>query len=184
MERSDIELMLAAQKGDLGAFQELTRRYREPLRRFFAALLLESSQADDCVQETFLRLWLLRQAYQPTGKFSTYLFQIGKHHLLNHKRKLRQDAICSPVEAAQHVAMPEQMQPESIVLRQDRQAQLQQAIYKLPLHLREVVEMRHTKQYAYAEIARHLQIPVGTVKSRLSEAIRRLKQQLSEGENL
>ena len=182
MERSDIELMLCAQKGDLSAFQELTRRYREPLRRFFAALLLDSSQADDCVQETFLRLWLLRQAYQPTGKFSTYLFQIGKHHLLNHKRKLRQDAQCLPVEQAQNVAMPEQTQPEWIVLQIASEARMRQAIGKLPLHLREVVEIRHTKQYTYAEIAQKLQVPVGTVKSRLSEAIRRLRQALSEGE--
>ena len=182
MERSDIELMLRAQQGDMGAFQELTLRYREPLRRFFAALLLDSSQADDCVQETFLRLWLLRQAYQPTGKFSAYLFQIGKHHLLNHRRKLRQDALCSPVEAAQHIATPEQSQPEWIVFRQDRQARLRQAMGSLPPRLREVVEMRHTKQYTYAEIALQLQIPLGTVKSRLSEAVRRLRQTLSEGE--
>lgn len=160
----------------------MTLRYREPLRRFFAALLLDSSQADDCIQETFLRLWLLRHTYQATGKFSAYLFQIGKHHLLNHKRKLRQDAPCLPVEEAQHVAMPEQMQPEWIVFRQDRQARLRQAIGNLPPQLRKVVELRHIKQYTYAEIAHLLQIPIGTVKSRLSEAIRRLRQTLSEGE--
>ncbi len=59
---------------------------------------------------------------------------------------------------------------------------MRQAIGKLPLHLREVVELRHTKQYTYAEIAQKLQVPVGTVKSRLSEATRRLRQAFSEGE--
>ena len=48
-----------------------------------------SSQADDFVQETFLRLWLARSRYEPTGKFSTYLFQIGKHYWLNQRKKLR-----------------------------------------------------------------------------------------------
>jgi RNA polymerase sigma-70 factor, ECF subfamily len=178
MERSDIELMLCAQKGNLSAFQELTRRYREPLRRFFASLLLDQAQADDCVQETFLRLWLLRREYQPTGKFSTYLFQIGKHHLLNQKRKLRAQANDLPVETAHEIAAPEQEQPEFLVLRQDKQARVRQAIERLPSHLREVVERSYMRQHTYAEIACQLQIPVGTVKSRMSEATRRLRQML------
>ena len=180
MERSDIELMLCAQKGDLLAFQELTQRYREPLRRFFAALLLNASEADDCVQETFLRLWLLRREYQPTGKFSTYLFQIGKHHLLNQKRKLRAHAQAVSVDTAHDIAAPEQEQPEFLVLRQDKQAQVRQAIQRLPPHLREVVERSYARQHTYAEIACELQIPVGTVKSRMSEATRRLRQMLQE----
>ena len=180
MDRSDIELMLCAQNGDLAAFAQLTQRYREPLRRFFAALLLDAVEADDCAQETFLRLWLLRREYQPTGKFSTYLFQIGKHHLLNQKRKLRLQANRVPVESAQDVASPSQEQPEWIVLRHDRDSRLRAAITLLPPHLRTVVELRYMRHCAYADIGRHLQIPVGTVKSRMSEATKRLRTALQE----
>ena len=180
MERGDIELMLCAQDGDLLAFQQLTLRYREPLRRFFASLLLDPSQADDCVQETFLRLWLLRREYQPTGKFSAYLFQIGKHHLLNQKRKLRAQAHDVSVDAACDIAAPESEQPEFLVLRQDRQVRVRQAIERLPPHLRDVVERSHVRRHTYAEIACQLQIPVGTVKSRMSEATRRLRQMLQD----
>src|SRR5438105_4836284 len=86
---TDIELMLRVQGGDMEAFHELVRRYREPLRRFFASLLADRSQADDFAQETFLRLWLARGRYEPIGKFSTYLFQIGKHYWLNQRKKER-----------------------------------------------------------------------------------------------
>jgi RNA polymerase sigma factor (sigma-70 family) len=89
MEPTDIELMLRVRTGEIEAFRLLVTRYREPLRRFFAMLLADRSEADDCTQETLLRLWLLRERYEPTGKFSTYLFQIGKHHLLNQRKKYR-----------------------------------------------------------------------------------------------
>ena len=70
MEPTDTELMLRVRNDDVAAFRELLRRYREPLRRFFAALLADRSQVDDFVQETFMRLWLHRRRYEPTGKFS------------------------------------------------------------------------------------------------------------------
>src|SRR5881398_3599355 len=88
-EPTDIDLMLRARDGEAAAFHELVRRYRAPLRRFFAALLADRSQADDYAQETFLRLWLARERYVPTGKFSTYLFQIGRHYWLNQRKKQR-----------------------------------------------------------------------------------------------
>src|SRR5687767_13212663 len=79
---SDIELMLRAREGDAAAFAELARRYREPLRRYFAAQLADRSAAEDGVQETFLRLWLLRERYEPSGAFAAYLFRIARHYLL------------------------------------------------------------------------------------------------------
>src|SRR5438067_6503407 len=107
MEPTDIELMLRAKNGDVAAFRELVERYRDPLRRFFAALLADRSQTDDFVQETFLRLWMLRERYAPTGKFSTYLFQIGKHYWLNQRNKYRARPLPEPVEGALEIpALP------------------------------------------------------------------------------
>jgi RNA polymerase sigma-70 factor (ECF subfamily) len=100
MQATDIELMLRVQEGDVAAFQQLVTRYRDPLRRFFASLLADRSQADDFAQETFLRLWLARDRYEPSGKFSTYLFQIGRRYWLNQRRKIRPQVSEENVEDA------------------------------------------------------------------------------------
>jgi RNA polymerase sigma-70 factor (ECF subfamily) len=185
MEPTDIELMLRAREGDVAAFQHLAQRYREPLRRFFAAVLADPSQADDCVQETFLRLWLARGRYEPTGKFSTYLYQIGKHYWLNQRRKLRpelREADALDDEAGGEALRAQALrvsQPEMILLERYRDARIRRAIAALPPHYRTVFELCHFEGMKYAEIGCRLGIPVGTVKSRMAEAVRRLRQALS-----
>ena len=132
-EWTDIELMLRAQNGDATAFHELVRRYREPLRRFFAAMLTDRSQADDFVQETFLRLWLARSRYEPTGKFSTYLFQIGKHYWLNQRKKLRLEVSFDHLDEILDAALTVS-QPEVVMLERYRDRRIRRAIAGLPDH--------------------------------------------------
>jgi RNA polymerase sigma-70 factor, ECF subfamily len=176
---TDIELMLRVQSGELEAFQELLWRYREPLHRFFASLITDRSQADDYVQETFLRLWLARGRYQPTGKFSTYLFQIGKHYWLNQRKKDRRALAIQPLDEA--LAWPglTAAQPEAVLLQRYQAARLHRAVAALPEHYRQVFEMCHLEGLKYAEIGARLKIPVGTVKSRMAEAVRRLRRALA-----
>jgi RNA polymerase sigma-70 factor (ECF subfamily) len=187
VEPTDIELMLRAREGDVAAFQNLAQRYREPLRRFFAAVLADPSQADDCVQETFLRLWLARGRYEPTGKFSTYLYQIGKHYWLNQRRKLLPERYASEVlsddgaeEGLRVQSAAGSSQPERILLERYRHARVRRAIAALPEHYRAVFDLCHVEGLKYAEIGCRLGIPVGTVKSRMSEAVRRLRKALAE----
>jgi RNA polymerase sigma-70 factor (ECF subfamily) len=183
MEPTDIELMLRVRGGEVAAFRELLGRYREPLRRFFAALLADPSQAEDFVQETFLRLWLSRERYEPTGRFSTYLFQIGKHYWLNQRKKLRLPLAEEPIDPELRAGPLTITQPETILLEQYRQMRIRRAIDALPEHYRAVFEMSHLDGLKYAEIAGRLGIPVGTVKSRMAEAVRRLRQALSGEED-
>lgn len=178
MDLTDIELMLRVQAGDVAAFRELARRYREPLRRFFTALLADASQADDFVQETLLRLWLSRERYEPTGKFSTYLFQIGKHHWFNQRKKAR-----LPLEELDTAASVSRSDsPEVVLLRQYREARIRRAVAELPEQYREVFQLCHLEGRKYAEAAVELGIPIGTVKSRMAEAIRRLRLALAPDE--
>src|SRR5213596_1446933 len=107
--------MLRVKAGDVAAFRMLVYRYREPLRRFFAAVLPDRSLADDCAQETFLRLWVSRERYEPAGRFSTYLFEIGKRHWLNERRRLR--PATEPEEAAATTPADPREQPERLLLR-------------------------------------------------------------------
>jgi RNA polymerase sigma-70 factor (ECF subfamily) len=180
---SDIELMLRVRDGEVAAFRELLARYREPLRRFFAAILADRSQADDFVQETFLRLWLTRARYEPTGRFSTYLFQIGKHYWLNQRKKFRPELGGVELDPEFHAGPLVVSQPETILLEQYRIARIRRAIAALPEHYRAVFELSHFEGLRYAEIGSRLGIPVGTVKSRMAEAVRRLRAALTGEED-
>jgi RNA polymerase sigma-70 factor (ECF subfamily) len=183
MEPTDIELMLLARNGDAAAFQELVRRYREPLRRFFAALITDRSLADDFTQETFLRLWLSRQRYEPTGRFSTYLFQIGKNYWLNQRKKFaNQPEESSHAGETLEIEAPSAIEPEQVLMEMHHQAWLRRAIAGLPEHYRLVFELSEMEGLKYAEIAQRLGIPLGTVKSRMSEAARLLRNALSKDE--
>src|SRR5829696_6807734 len=99
MEPTDIQLMLRVRDGDLEAYRLIVERYRRRLQRFLAAMV--PGQADDAVQEALLRLWLLREQYEPTGRFSTYIFQIARNHALNVRKRreneTRRDAETVPV---------------------------------------------------------------------------------------
>jgi RNA polymerase sigma-70 factor, ECF subfamily len=184
MEPSDIDLMLRVREGEVAAFRELLRRYQEPLRRFFAAVIADRSQADDFVQETFLRLWLTRERYEPTGRFSTYLFQIGRHYWLNQRKKFRPELGEEVLDAEVRARPLAVSQPETILLEQYRDLRIRRAIAALPEHYRSVFEMSHFEGLKYAQIGDRLGIPIGTVKSRMAEAVRRLRLALSgeEGE--
>jgi len=167
-------------EGSLSGFDRLV--FRGTLRRFFASMLADRSQADDFVQETFLRLWLARSRYEPTGKFSTYLFQIGKHYWLNQRKKQRLEVSFDHLDEVLDVAALTTTQPEAVLLRSYRDRRIRRAIAALPDHYRAVFEMSHFDGLKYSEIACQLGIPVGTVKSRMAEAVRRLRQSLTETE--
>lgn len=181
-EASDIELMLRAKAGDTAAFQQLVARYREPLRRFFRAILEDRTLAEDYTQETFLRLWSTRSRYEPTGKFSTYLYQIGKHYWRNQRKKVALPTASIDDTTFQILTAPSDTEPETALLEQKRQARIRQAIAALPVHYRAVFEMSHLEGLPYVEIGSRLGIAVGTVKSRMSEAVRRLRAALTERE--
>src|SRR5438093_11809455 len=128
MRATDIELMLRAREDDAAAFQELANRYREPLRRYFASLLADRTQADDFVQEAFLRLWLCRQRYEPSGKFSTYLYQIAKHYWLNQRKKFRPEFTVEELDETMVAAPLHVTQPQAVLMRRYRDAQIRKAI--------------------------------------------------------
>lgn len=186
---SDNDLMARAQAGDMDAFAELADRYRGPLRRFFAALLADPGPADDFAQETFLRLFQTRARWQPTGTFSVYLFQIARHYYLNQRERYQSRARHEyPLEstgndAGIELALPPRTQPEVILLEQLERERRRRAIDSLSDPLRTVFVLSHFEGLRYREIAEQLGIPEGTVKSRMAEAVRRLRITLSESDN-
>jgi RNA polymerase sigma-70 factor (ECF subfamily) len=168
---------------DRVAFGLLAGRWRPRLRAFFAATLADRQAADDHAQETLLRLWLLRERYQPTGRFEAYLLTIARHHGQNAQVKFRARAARETSGDGEDLVLvaPDRVsEPERVILQQHEHARVRAAINALPPLYRNVFTLSHDEGLRYAEIAARLAIPVGTVKSRMAEAVRRLRAVLND----
>jgi len=171
----DTVLMAAAAGGDQEAFAAIVRRHQRGLVNFFIRLGA-SSFADDLAQETFVRLYRYRQRYRPTARFTTFLYTLARHawYDLLRKRK-RQDEGLARFQDETAVRGSERSEP-----RDDRNETVRDAVAQLPGKLRLVVVLSVYEGFDYDTIARIAGIPVGTVKSRMFLAIRRLKELLSD----
>ena len=176
---SDEELMALAMNDDARAFEELFHRYKRRLFGFFYGLVLNTEEARDCVQDTFLRLWQRRHQFARKGRFSAYLFQIAKNHFLDRSRRQKSGA------ESQHVSngKPAEHLPGTFSLdggygaaaaAEIREA-VKDAMARLPEMQRLVYVLSEEQGMSYEEIADVLECPVGTVSSRKAEAVKKLR---------
>ena len=176
---SDEELMDLAINGDSRAFEELFRRYKLRLFGFFYALVLNTEEARDCAQETFLRLWQNRIQFAHKGRVSAYMFQIARNHFLDKKRsqkshiELQHISDSEPAESYCQASFSGNGYGEA-VLNEIRSA-VSNAMTHLPEIQRIVYVLSEEQGMSYKEIAEILECPVGTVSSRKVEAVRKLR---------
>jgi RNA polymerase sigma-70 factor (ECF subfamily) len=172
---TDEERMSRVQKQDVSAFEELFRRYDQRIFGFFWRLCANRQEAEDGTQETFLRLWKARLRYEPTGKFSTYLFQIAKNHFL-HERQKHDRRVSARQPAAEDPTSPDTACGP--ILAGELHIAVTEAVARLPEILRLVYVLTEQQGMSYKRAAEVLECPVGTVSSRKVEAVRRLRELL------
>ena len=166
----DETLMRQTASGDTMAFATLVKRHQDPLLNFFRRLGVYTD-AEDLVQETFVRLFNYRDRYRPTAKLTTFLYTIARHVWIDGLRKVkRQEAFVEELKADGPAGSDGGMRLAA--LRMDAQ----QALQQLPEKLRSVVVLSLYQGLRYEEIAGVLDIPVGTVKSRMFNALNQLKE--------
>lgn len=143
------------------------------LLNFFASHGVSPSESEDLLQETYLRLWNYRKAYRKTAKLSTFLFLIARQVRIDAlRRRMRRETR----EESWMAERPEEEVPRTNGVKED----VLWAVSKLSEPLRAVVELGVFGELPYAEIGEILGIPVGTVKSRMSNALKRLKEIFDE----
>ncbi len=163
----DDALVRLAQGGASGAFEVLVKRHQARVLKICFRYLGDASSAQDAAQNAFVALYRYLPKYRPQGQFQPLLSRISLNQcrMIARARKppLRAEP-AAPVEA-----------PDAQILRSEQRRELQLALSKLPERHRKVVALRFGGELSYQEIADILQIPIGTVRSRLSDGLAKLR---------
>jgi RNA polymerase sigma-70 factor (ECF subfamily) len=188
---TDEALMLRYQKGDVRAFELLLGRHRKPVFNFILRFVGEPAQAEDLLQEVFLRLIKGADAYQKQAKFTTWLYTIARNLCVDASRRgkhRRAQSLDAPMDASEKDgATLLDVVADSHGLPADRQAignelhgKLHAAINKLSEEQREVFLMREFLDMPFKDIADVVGCPENTVKSRMRYALEKLREELEE----
>jgi RNA polymerase sigma-70 factor (ECF subfamily) len=171
----ETELIANAQHGDRNAFSELVRIHARGVFNVVYRMGGDALIAEDAAQETFLRAWQHLPSYRPGTSLRNWLYRIAFNAGMDMLRKERRIA----PEAIEDLPLSDgRPGPESLVAENERTSLVQRAILSLPDASRAVLVLREYEGLSYQEISSTLDIPVGTVMSRLNYARNLLKSKL------
>ncbi|MCP4900347.1 MAG: sigma-70 family RNA polymerase sigma factor [bacterium] len=167
-------------------FEEVYTRFRSPVWRLARRLTRNHEEALDASQEIFLRIWKGLPGYRGDAKLSTWVFQIAWNHLrlLHRKNVRRQEALGLEVVSGDEVVErfeDQRPSPERKAGARQLVERVEGALGRLPEHYRVVLWLRDGEDLTYDEIAATLDIPIGTVRSRLARARSAMKRLVEEG---
>ena len=190
---TDEDLILAFQNGDVASFEEIVRRYRDPLFNFVVRLLGDAFYSEDVVQETFLRVFRNKHRYHQVAKFSTWIYTIASNLAKTELRRRKVRNFFS-ISSKGEDEKDYDLQDTSTDIERDvdgiiKNEIILKEINSLPYHFKEAVLLRDIQDLSYEEISQILSVPLGTVKSRVNRGRSRLQKRLkflieeeSEGE--
>ncbi len=172
---SDEELMRLSARDDLDAFGLLVRRYQQELVNFFRRMG-DYSSADDLAQNTFLRLYRYRDRYKPRAKLKTFLYLLARRCWVDHcrsegRRREKMERMLDAAAVEEDVDQP---------FLEDAKLRLREALGGLSQEMRAVVVMSVYQGLRYREIAEVLDIPLGTVKTRMFNALKKMRDCLDD----
>ncbi|MDY7109670.1 MAG: sigma-70 family RNA polymerase sigma factor [Planctomycetota bacterium] len=179
-DESDESLLAAYLRGDRSAFRVLIDRYRDELVHFLTRFLGTRAAAEDVFQETFLQVHLSGDRFDPQRRFKPWLFTIAANKARDYHRKhgrrgaLSLSASIDGDEAGQRfvdLMEADLPSPDTPVLDAERSRLVKSVVDSMPPHLREILLLSYFQRLSYNQIADALEIPLGTVKSRLHTAV-------------
>ncbi|KIL37998.1 RNA polymerase subunit sigma-24 [Gordoniibacillus kamchatkensis] len=183
-----VETRLAklARAGDRDAFEELVQLYKDKIYHLAYRMLGNRQEAEDAVQETFLRVYMNLERYDEQQKFSTWIFRIGTNLCIDRLRKKKPnyslDAELPEGEGGDWYSMlpSEDATPEDRVIVSETQRQIHRAIETMPDKYKSVVILKYLQDMSLQEIGEVLDMPVTTVKTRVHRGREFLRQQLEK----
>jgi len=183
----DAELIEAALTGDRTAFEGLVLRYQDRLYAAMVQVVGSADEAEDVVQDAFVRAFLKLDTFQNNSQFFTWLYRIAFNSALSRMRRRKTTTSLDQArEAVGDEPVDQFAGPDQRMLQQERVQMVQKALGQLSPDHRAILVLREMEDHAYEQIAEILNISIGTVRSRLSRARSQLKtvlEELEEAEN-
>jgi RNA polymerase sigma-70 factor (ECF subfamily) len=187
-ELTDAEVMLRVKAGDDSAFDYLVQKYRRPMVNFMYRMAHNAAVAEDLAQEVFLRIYRSRSNYQPSAKFTTWLYRIATNLGVNYLRDTRHERPENTVnldepdtETGQTPDLADKTaNVEQEILRRERQAAIRSKVDGLPERQRMAVLMHKYQQMDYRQIAEVLKLSESATKSLLFRAYETLRSELKQ----
>ena len=172
---NEYELVYKAQQGDREAFAEIVHRNRAGMINVVYRMCGDASLAEDAAQTAFIKAWQQLSSYRPVASLRSWLYRIAVNAALDMLRKEKPQV---PIEDTPLASPGNGL--EKLVEEQEQRLRVQQAVLALPDASRAVLVLREYEGLSYQEIANTLDIPLGTVMSRLNYARQRLVESLKD----
>ena len=179
MSERDVDQLLVerAQRGDKRAFELLVEKYQRKLARLVGRLVRDPAEAEDVTQEAFVKAYRALPSFRGDSAFYTWLYRIGINTAKNYLVAMGRRAPTSTevdAEEAEGYESADQLRdintPESLLLSKEIATTVNKAIESLPEELRSAIQLRELEGMSYEEIAKLMDCPIGTVRSRIFRA--------------
>jgi RNA polymerase sigma-70 factor, ECF subfamily len=181
----DQQLVARAQSGDKLAFGLLVEKYQRKLARLLSRFIRDPAEVEDVTQEAFIKAYRALPAFRGDSAFYTWLYRIGINTAKNYLMAMgRRAPTSTEVEAEEAEGFDEGEQlrdintPESVLLSNEIAATVNSTIEQLPEELRTAIQMREIEGMSYEDIAKAMNCPIGTVRSRIFRAREAIAEQL------
>lgn len=182
----DYALVVRAVDGDQKAFAELMERYRDAIFFMLLKMVNNRDDADDLTIEAFGKAFNRIKQYQPNYAFSTWLFKIASNNCIDFLRKEKKKRMVSldntvsgdDGDEMTFEVKDDKPDPEEVFIKEQKAETMREVVDKLKPRYRDLVMLRYFKEYSYDEIAKEMDLPLGTVKAQLFRAREFLSQML------
>ena len=182
---TDEELIIGFQRGDRDSFNHLVNRYKDKLTNFIYRFTSDIDSAEDLAQDTLLKVYIKKDSYKEIAKFSTWIYTIASNLAKTELRKIKRrqtysESALSTDDRKFVMHRPDEQSFEDIEDTSVSGTILEKSLMELDDEFKNIIILRDIQELSYDEIGKILQIPLGTVKSRINRGRFKLKDILKE----
>ncbi|MDE5706787.1 MAG: sigma-70 family RNA polymerase sigma factor [Alistipes sp.] len=167
-------------RGDDRAFEFLFDRYKEAILRLFIQRTGSELDADDLLQETFIKVYINIHRYDSAYTFGQWIYAIARNTFVDFLRKQRSDDL--PIDEKFKAPPSSMPTPEERIINQQKRGQIEHYLHNMSPRYRQLIVLRFFDEYSYEEIAAKLALPLGTVKTQIHRAREQMCRMITENE--
>ena len=183
-ELTDEQLIKKFQDGDIGAYNQIVYRYKDRMLNFINRFLNDVERSEDLVQDTLLKLYTHKDSYKEIAKFSTWLYTIAANLARTELRTIKRRKTFSVTELShddrEFIIKSTDAGPGEENFSQNFEKNVQRALAELPDDFKTIIILRDIQELSYDEISKIVEVPLGTVKSRINRGRVKLQQLLKK----